>query len=118
MPAQERHDRFDAERRIAQHEVCTRTVDRFQIPLVCDAADDPQIGIEPAAIHRQVDVHRIIVGREQNRSRVENPRAFEQPAIRSIPAKMASTWLVNGASAASLRSMACTRSPFLWGLSL
>src|SRR3712207_8749233 len=28
------------------------------------------------------------------------------------PAKMASTWSVNGASAASVRSMACTRSPF------
>ena len=85
MTAQNGHDRFDAQGRITQHEIRSGPVDRFEISFMGNATDDAQIAIQPTAIYGQVDVHGILIGREQGGSRLENPSALEQLAIGGVP---------------------------------
>src|SRR5690606_10662762 len=67
VAAQARHHGLDAERGIAEHEIGAGAMDGLDVALVGDAADDAQRRVESPAIHRQIDVHRIVVGREQHR---------------------------------------------------
>src|SRR5688572_6700109 len=78
---QQRHHRFDAERRVTQHEVGPGPVDSFQIPLVRDSADDSEPRVQAPAVHRQINVHRIFVGGQQDGTGLENPGALQHTPI-------------------------------------
>ena len=42
--------------------VRSRSMDRLQVPFVCDTADDLDVGIQAATVDRQIDIYRILVG--------------------------------------------------------
>ena len=59
-------------------------MDGFQILFVGDAAHDPQVGIQMSAIHRQIDVHCVVVGGQQYRRRLRQPGADQDLAVRGV----------------------------------
>ena len=87
VAAQQRHDRLDAERRVAEDEVRAGAVNRFDVALVRDAADDAQRRVQPAAVHRQVDVHRVVVGREQDGRHPMDAGLLEEAAVGRVAGK-------------------------------
>lgn len=62
-------------------------MDRLDIPLVGDAAHDPQTSVQPPAVHGQVDVHRIVVGGEQHRRNAMDAGEFDQVPIGGVSRK-------------------------------
>ena len=77
-------DRGGAGARVRQDGVSAGAIQRCHVPTEIGSGDDPGVRSQTSAVPRQVDVHAVIVGRDQDRAGISDSCLIEDRAIGGI----------------------------------